>query len=185
IEKLRLRFETRCQAEELDAEQLISDFLANVGSDEPDPEQFWQQVQTNLQTGRIRMVFVADEIPPQLRRIVEFLNQQMTPAEVLAVEVRQYVGKELRTLVPRLIGQTAQAQQRKTAASVRHEPWDEARFLAELARRGGQAEVDVAHRILDWAKTHMPDIYWGRGKKDGSFLPGLTYQGRRYQLIGV
>lgn len=185
IEKLRLRFEARCQAEGLEAEQLIIDFLADADSDEPDPEQFWQQVQANLQAGRIRLVFVADEIPPQLRRIVEFLNQQMTPAEVLAVEVRQYVGQELRTLVPRLIGQTAQAQQRKSGGSVQYEPWDEARFFADLARRGGQAEVDAARRILDWAKTHMPDIYWGRGKKDGSFTPGLTYEGQWHQLIGV
>src|SRR5690606_20140233 len=102
-----------------------------------------QQVQANLQAGRIRLVFVADEIPAQLRRIVEFLNQQMTPAEVLAVEVRQYVGKAPRTLVPRLIGQTAQAQQRKGTSSVERRQWDETSFFAELARRGGQAEVEA------------------------------------------
>jgi len=32
----------------------------------------------------IRMLFVADRIPAELRRIVEFLNEQMDPAEVLA-----------------------------------------------------------------------------------------------------
>ncbi len=47
------------------------------------------------------MLFVADEIPFQLRRIVEFLNAQMSEAEVLAViEVKQYVGQGLQTLVP-------------------------------------------------------------------------------------
>ncbi len=40
-------------------------------------ETFWQQVGSNLHAGRLRLLFVADEIPPQLRRIVEFLNQQM------------------------------------------------------------------------------------------------------------
>ena len=45
--------------------------------------------------------------------MVEFLNEQMDPAEVLALEVRQYVGKDLRTLVPRVIGQTSEAEQRK------------------------------------------------------------------------
>ena len=42
----------------------------------------------------MRLVFLADEIPSELRRIVEFLNQQMDPAEVLAVEVRQFIGRE-------------------------------------------------------------------------------------------
>ncbi|HEV2126472.1 MAG TPA: hypothetical protein VGW38_27250 [Chloroflexota bacterium] len=35
---------------------------------------------------------MADEIPPDLQRIVEFLNAQMSPAEVLAIEIRQYIG---------------------------------------------------------------------------------------------
>ena len=38
------------------------------------------------------MIFLADTIPPELKRIVEFLNEQMDPAEAFAVEVKQYVG---------------------------------------------------------------------------------------------
>ena len=56
------------------------------------------------------MLFVADFIPLELRRVVEFLNEQMDPAEVLAVELRQFAGmedeKELRTIVPTVYGQT-------------------------------------------------------------------------------
>jgi hypothetical protein len=62
------------------------------------------------------MIFVADSIPPELKRVVEFLNQQMDPAEVLALELRQYVGEGLRTLVPRVIGNTAIAESRKGEA---------------------------------------------------------------------
>jgi hypothetical protein len=59
------------------------------------PETFWAMVKTNLQAGRVRLIFVADVIPPELRRIVEFLNAQMDPAEVLALEIKQYVGEGL------------------------------------------------------------------------------------------
>jgi hypothetical protein len=62
------------------------------------------------------MVFVADIIPPELRRIVEFLNGQMDPAEVLALEVRQFVGQGLKALVPKVVGQTAVAQRAKSIA---------------------------------------------------------------------
>jgi hypothetical protein len=48
-------------------------------------------------------------IPPELRSSVEFLNQQMDPAQVLAVEIRRFVGTSLNVLVPRVIGQTASA----------------------------------------------------------------------------
>ena len=60
------------------------------------------------------MMFIADLIPHQLRRIVEFLNEQMSPAEVLALELQHYRSGELRTIVPRLYGQTEAARQRKT-----------------------------------------------------------------------
>lgn len=47
--------------------------------DGDDPDGFWRQVDANLSAGRIRMVFVADKVPKELRRIVEFLNEQMRP----------------------------------------------------------------------------------------------------------
>ena len=109
---LRARFEARCESEGLDPMQVAAEFLeedAEAG-DEVDVEAFWAQVKTNLQAGRIRLLFVADEIPPELRRIVEFLNRFMDPVQVLAVEVPQYVGQGLKTLVPRLIGQTVETQ---------------------------------------------------------------------------
>ena len=62
-----------------------------------DAETFWQQVAANLNAGRIRLVFVADEIPRELRRVVEFLNEQMR-ADVIAIEVKQYVGEGVKTL---------------------------------------------------------------------------------------
>ena len=59
-----------------DRDVTVSEFFARVGD--------------NLRAGRIRMVFVADVIPDELMRITEFLNEQMSPAEVFAVEVKQY-----------------------------------------------------------------------------------------------
>lgn len=95
-ESLRTQFEARCRAEGQDPDEVLAQFL-NAGTD---GETFWQQVKTNLQAGRVRLVFVADEVPLELQRIVEFLNAQMDPAEVLAVEIRQYAGQGLKTLVP-------------------------------------------------------------------------------------
>src|SRR4051812_35340774 len=71
VESLRAAFESRCAAASLEPAEELESFLgAGVNSNE-----FWHKVKTNLQAGRIRLVFVADEIPPELRRIVEFLNQ--------------------------------------------------------------------------------------------------------------
>ncbi len=106
VETLRARFEEGHE----EAEQDLSSLLGDLGSD---PEEFWRKVKTNLQAGKVRLIFVSDEIPAELRRVVEFMNGQMDPVEVLAVEIKQYVGGNLKTLVPRVIGQTVEAQQKK------------------------------------------------------------------------
>ncbi len=49
------------------------------------------------------MVFVADVIPPELRRVVDLLASQFRNAEVFAVEVRNYQSVDQRALVPRLV----------------------------------------------------------------------------------
>ncbi len=65
------------------------------------------------------MIFIADDIPQELRRIIEFLNGNMSSVEVLGIEVKQYVNKEtgLKTLVPRFVGQTSEAQRVKRSYS--------------------------------------------------------------------
>jgi len=82
-----------------------------------------------FETGRIRMLFVADQIPAELRRIVEFLNQQMDPAEMLALELRQFAGEGLTTIVPMVYGNTEEAQQKK-AAGPRQPPIADKRVIA-------------------------------------------------------
>jgi hypothetical protein len=66
------------------------------------------------------MLFVADRIPAELKRIVEFLNEQMNPAEVLALELQQFVASGLRTIVPVLYGKTERAGQIKKESARRN-----------------------------------------------------------------
>jgi len=182
-EKIRQLFENRCASEGSDPLVTLCDLLGG----EADADGFWQKVKTNLQAGRIRLLFVADRIPPELRRIVEFLNEQMDPAEVLAVEISQYVSKEreLKALVPRVIGQTGEAQQRKGVATAEGRQWDESSFLAELEARSGPEVSQVARQIVEWARGHLPRFSWGKGIIHGSFTPVLDYQGLPYWPITI
>jgi hypothetical protein len=118
IEKVMAAYERRCEVDGLDPDSELARFLET----EEEPGDFWQQVKTNLRAGRIRMVFVADEIPSELRRIIEFLNEQMDPADVLGLEVRQYLGEGRAVLVPRVVGYTAEAEQAKATRGTR--TWD-------------------------------------------------------------
>lgn len=137
-------------------EELLSDFL---GPDE-DPSSFWQQVDANFSAGRVKLVFVADVIPRELARIVEFLNDQMK-ADVRAVELNWFEGGGVKAFAPRIIGRTERAQAVKGAAApldpVTQEQWIDAHlsrhgsdtvtgaqhFAALVERAGGHAEVPM------------------------------------------
>jgi hypothetical protein len=150
-----------------------------------DQEEFWRKVKTNLQAGKVRLIFVADEIPADLRRVVEFLNQQMDPAEVLAIEIKQYAGQGMKTLVPRVVGQTVEAQQKKSGVVRQSRQWDEISFFEKLEEERGASETAIAKRILEWSRSRTTFIWWGKGKTAGSFIPQLTHEGVNHQLFAV
>lgn len=127
---------------------------------EEDPEAFWQTVATNLDAERFRLIFVSDVIAPELKRIIEFLNSQMTQTEVLAIEVKQYTDErgEQQTIVPRVIGDTSEARvAKRTLARV---TLDRARLLGSLRRVGDDA-ASAADALLDWAEEHpLLEVRW-------------------------
>jgi hypothetical protein len=139
-----------------------------IGSNS-DIEEFWQRVKTNLQAKKIRLLFVADIIPLELRRIVEFLNEQMDPAEVLAIELRQFETGDLKVLVPTVYGQTQQAATKRGGAGPR---WNDARLFEKLAGAVGEKEYQIAKQIYEWMrKGGTRDVIFGTGKENSSVYP--------------
>jgi hypothetical protein len=132
---------------------------------------YWQNVKTNLDAERIRLVFVADEIPPGLRSIVEFLNRQMSATEVFAIEVKQYVDAagERQTIVPRVIGRTEEAKAAKKGARGPSRRWDKQSVLDEIEGTSGEEAARVAEALIAWADNRDGvDIDYGGGSQYGS-----------------
>ena len=141
-EALRREFEERCRVAGQDPDEVLSMLLPE---EELEPDSFWEDVENNLRAAKIRLLFVADEIPEELQRIVEFLNEQMPRIEVLAVEIKQFKGDAGSTLVPRVIGRTAESVGTATRSSGRRHQLDHETFLAQIPSLEGQ---QAASRIL-------------------------------------
>lgn len=123
--------------------------------EEVDEDAFWDNVETNLKAKNIRLLFVADEIPDSLARIVEFLNEQMPRIEVLAVEIKQFKGETSQTLVPRVIGQLAARPASRSGRGPRVQQSKEEfldRFDDDSAR-------EVAARLIEVAEN-TPRTYF-------------------------
>lgn len=178
LEQIISTFETWCDRSDIDPDDALAHLLEGR-----DDEAFWQSVKTNLQAGRVRMLFVADEIPSELRRIIEFLNEQMDPAEVLGVEVKKFTGEQGSVLVPRVVGMTAEAETKKAFGPA--PTWDEESFVDHMVSQRSPEETATATRILEWAKDRGLSVKWGRGRKTGSFSPKLEANGGTHNMFTV
>ena len=96
VDVIKDRYAAHCAAGGRDADEALRTFLAG----ERQIDEFWDKVDTNLKEWNLRLIFVADDVPRELQRIVEFLNLQMDRAEVLAVEIKEYAGAGRRSGAP-------------------------------------------------------------------------------------
>jgi hypothetical protein len=165
LDFIRAQLTLRCEQAGSSLESELSAFLENRSTDE-----FWNAVKTNLDAGRIRLVFVADKLPPELKQVIEFLNGQMDPAQVVGVELPVFSDGTTRTIAPRVVGLTAKAQNRKVSVA---RQWDRPSFLDAIESAKGREHRDLAARILDWADNRFDYVYFGAGSTLGSFTPVL------------
>ena len=145
------------------------DLAADLLLTEEQANDYWNQVDRNLKAGRIRMIFAADAIPDSLRRIIEFLNNQMQNTEVLGLEIKQYISEDgQQMLLPRIIGKTLQA----TDAKERQKPkqWDKASFLEDIARSDNDDMRHLAERLIDDYQALGYSVWYGKGATHGSIV---------------
>lgn len=143
---LRRSFEETCAGDGRPLEEAYGELLG-----ERSAEEFWTVVGERLAAGQMRLLFVADRIPVELRAIVEFLNRQMQQTDVYAVELTQYRGAgDLRVLVPRIHGEVATAAKspsgRRTVQRTTRADMD-----AAIRTRTDPAVRRIATALLDHA----------------------------------
>jgi hypothetical protein len=120
-------------------------------------EAYWARVEENLHDGRVRLIFVADRLPAELRRVIEFLNDQMDKVEVLGIELVQYAGSSIKALVPRLIGQTEVIRQKKQARGISKPRLNLEAFL----ERCPEDTRDFFRKAITESQERGMQVYWG------------------------
>jgi hypothetical protein len=177
-ERMRSEFEATCEqpVQRVNPAEKVREISAM------EYEDFWTQVKTDLAAKRLRLVFVADHVPPTLQTIVEFLNEQMRSTEVLAVEVKQHTGDGLTVLTTQIIGRTSTAQHAKSVSEKRE--WTPEAILEEL-RRADPAVASIAGRLFAWAAERNLEIECGKGAKVGYAYFGVTRDETKAWPFGI
>ena len=166
---LRNRFESRNGRES--ATKRVAELIGADYDDHDSIREFWDGVNTNLRAGRVRMLFAADRMPPELRSIIEFLNEQMDSAEVLGVEVKRYSGDGDEILVPSLLGDTTKSKDGSSGIS-----------RSDVSPKDLIEEDDIDLSVGDKLyMKHKGDVYESNIRKDGSVM----YNGEKNSLSGA
>ena len=137
-DELRARFTA-----EAGGTERFQEFLSGANG-----ETFWTNLGLNLAGGRIRMIFVADSIPPELRRVVDFLASQFKAAEIFAVEVRNYGGTKARALVPRLV-----STPKSSRTEIIERRWDANSFFTVLEDNTDRADSASPYHVGSRARN--------------------------------
>jgi hypothetical protein len=147
----RLR-QSAAEAAQRRGKSLDEEIAELLGEEEADIEGYWKRVEDNLHNRRVRLIFATDSTPKELRRLVEFLNKEMTHVEVLAVEIKQFRQadhKGQKAIVPRLVNPPPpEGDGILTREKFLEKCTPEARGFFE--------------RVLDRAKERGYTIYWAK-----------------------
>ena len=185
VDSLRAWFEAECERQGTESSAALEAAFAIT-----DSGTYWERVQTNLAADRMRLVFVADEIAPELRSIVEFLNRQMSETEVLAIEVKQYVDTEgeRQTIVPRVVGQTEAARATKGRRSrssggafdLTSAPADVRELIEKMD--GLAAELGLTVRSARTGRNYQPAKLESGAKNTGGLGVYASARGAEFNL---
>ena len=182
VEKIQLMFNSTWEKLGKMPEDVLTEFLG----DDVDTAAFWKEVNKNLQTGNIRLIFAADSIPESLKNIVQFLNSQMKFTEVLAVDIRTYKSGDLQVIVPKVFGQSMQADLGKNTLP-RHQVTED-EFFSMLEKKTPPEGVAVAKKLLAWAAHTNMEVWRGWTVSESSYtsmIPQILHNGKKFQFFSI
>lgn len=155
-----------------------------------DLEEYWKNLEANLHNGRLRLIIAADDLRPEVRRMVEYLNREMVNAEVYGLEIGCF-GDDAESLVivPHLVGQTQENIDRKTSAK-RAITWTYNTLKSAFGEIPDERLRITLSRVLDWAvekgyffESVAQNPNFGIKNKDNRRVLGLNNAGRIYAFF--
>lgn len=153
------RLRRLCSEYWLKSGKSVDDILRGVFG-EIDVDRFWTTVESNLRQGRFRLVIAADELRPEVRRVIEFLNGQLRTVQLFGLEVRCFAADDDSGVIASYVIGESQAAADEKADARELRTWAAEDLRTFYASEGARCRRTGA--LLEWAV------------KRGCFLPART-----------
>lgn len=135
-----------------------------------DIEEFWKKAEENLRDRKIRLIIATDELRSEVRRMIEYLNNEMQNTEVLGLELKFYGEQtESMVLVPLLAGQSQSIIDKKGSTSSSRMAWTKDTFLKDAKEKiNDDAIYEILADLFDFSEKNAL-LELGTGSGTGSF----------------
>lgn len=131
----------------LDLEESIKHFTED---EDMSADAFFEQIEQNLNQGKMRLIIATDNLRPEVRKVIEYLNAETRNIEVLGLEISFYGDDESAVLVPTVVGQTqiAAAKMRGVENTTK---WEYPLLIEEYDKLDNPIVVERLKKIATWA----------------------------------
>ncbi len=161
IESLKNSLSERLQEEDKNYSDVIDNFIP----ENTNPTDFWKQVHSNLRSGIIRLVFVTDEIPVELKTTIEFLEEYLKGIETFGVQIKKHSLNTYTTVFTRRFEDLPKPR------ATNKKQWDKESFLHSIEENHGSEMGKKINELFDWNNENNLEEDFGCGKVDGSYCP--------------
>ena len=117
-----------------------------------------KKLEKNIEKTRFRIIFAADYIPVQLRKMIEFLNSACQELQVYGVEIKQFENDDSSNIISvNVFGPSSKEAVQKSA---RANLIDEVGFFAE-AEKNNKETFERLTTFYEVVKNDPFNYYWG------------------------
>ncbi|MDZ4132754.1 MAG: hypothetical protein U1E11_06415, partial [Dethiobacteria bacterium] len=141
----------------LDLDEALKQF---TGNEDLTVDDFFELVEQNLNQGKMRLIIASDNLRPEVRKIIEYLNAETRNIEVLGLEISFYGDDESAVLVPTVVGQSQIVAAKKRGAE-KTTKWDYPILIEELDKLDNPVIAERLKEIASWATKvdfYMPVV---------------------------
>lgn len=136
-----------------DKDEDLDEKLAEVFGESFDASRFWASVENNVSKGVLRLIIAGDQISPNVRRMIEYLGNEMENVEFYGLELTCYGEDDSDLiLVPRLIGQSQRNMDKKASGPRTH--WSISAVSAAIEEIHDDTLRNRLSAIYQWAVDH-------------------------------
>jgi hypothetical protein len=140
------------------AGQALDTAVAQATGEEVDADQLREAITQRLGAGEFRLIIAVDQITPELKLVVEYLNRHTVDAvQVLALELNYTKDGDIELLVPTVYGQETAVGKARTTA------WTAETFLEQVQEQTTGEVRAFIDRLLANGRQRGHHPFYGSG----------------------